>query len=72
MNSEPKIVKCPSCKVSIEYSLENKFRPFCSERCKILDLGDWASQNFRIPGESTGTIDPNLANDDDTSDDAES
>lgn len=42
-------VKCPQCHKEIVYSLENKFRPFCSERCKIIDLGDWASESFRIP-----------------------
>jgi uncharacterized protein len=42
-------VKCPSCKKEIEYSEKNTFRPFCSERCKILDLGDWAMEKHAIP-----------------------
>ncbi|MCK6599710.1 MAG: DNA gyrase inhibitor YacG [Bdellovibrionaceae bacterium] len=42
-------VPCPRCKKLIVYSKENKFRPFCSERCKLIDLGDWASEAFRIP-----------------------
>ncbi len=42
-------VKCPSCKKEIEYNAQNPFRPFCSERCKILDLGDWAMEKHAIP-----------------------
>ena len=41
-------VACPQCKKRIEYSLKNKFRPFCSERCQLIDLGDWANENFKI------------------------
>lgn len=42
-------VTCPQCKELSEYSTENKYRPFCSERCKMIDLGQWASENYRIP-----------------------
>lgn len=42
-------VRCPRCGQQATYSTENPFRPFCSERCKLIDLGDWASENFRIP-----------------------
>ncbi len=49
-NSESKLqVKCPQCGLLIFYSKENKNRPFCSDRCKILDLGAWASEKFRVP-----------------------
>ncbi len=34
-----------------EYSQKNPFRPFCSERCKLIDLGQWADEKFRIPSE---------------------
>ncbi len=44
-------VKCPTCEKEVEWSSENKFRPFCSERCKLIDLGDWASGERYIPGE---------------------
>ncbi len=43
-----KQVSCPTCKKNIEYSLDNKFRPFCCERCQMIDLGDWANENHRI------------------------
>jgi endogenous inhibitor of DNA gyrase (YacG/DUF329 family) len=40
---------CPVCK-NITTWEENSFRPFCSERCKLIDLGAWASGEYRIPG----------------------
>ncbi|MGC3981944.1 MAG: DNA gyrase inhibitor YacG [Steroidobacteraceae bacterium] len=39
---------CPTCQRLIEYSLENKWRPFCSERCKLIDLGEWAAEKHVI------------------------
>ena len=42
---------------------ENLYRPFCSERCKLLDLGKWASDEYRIEGEKTS--DPKDTEDDD-------
>lgn len=44
-------VICPTCKRSSEYSPTNKWRPFCSERCKLIDLGEWASEKHAIPCE---------------------
>jgi uncharacterized protein len=43
------IVACPTCKRPIEYSPDNKWRPFCSERCKLIDLGEWAAEKHAIP-----------------------
>ena len=40
---------CPVCKNLTTWE-ENSFRPFCSERCKLIDLGAWASDEYRIPG----------------------
>lgn len=45
---KPRLVACPSCGNTSEYSTSNPFRPFCCERCKLMDLGDWASEKFRI------------------------
>jgi endogenous inhibitor of DNA gyrase (YacG/DUF329 family) len=42
-------VTCPQCNKLSEYSTENAFRPFCSERCRLIDLGQWASEGYRIP-----------------------
>jgi uncharacterized protein len=47
--NKPRLVTCPNCKKQSEYSTSNPFRPFCSERCKMIDLGDWANENYRIP-----------------------
>ena len=40
---------CPTCKRAVEYSPDNKWRPFCSERCKLIDLGEWAAEKHAIP-----------------------
>ncbi len=45
------LVKCPTCGLEIEYSKDNPFRPFCSERCRLIDLGAWASDEYLIEGE---------------------
>jgi endogenous inhibitor of DNA gyrase (YacG/DUF329 family) len=42
-------VKCPTCRVEVAWD-GNPFRPFCSDRCKTLDLGAWMSEHYRIPG----------------------
>lgn len=42
-------VPCPSCSKPSPWSPENPWRPFCSERCKTVDLGAWASESYRIP-----------------------
>jgi uncharacterized protein len=41
-------MKCPTCKKETEYA-GNRYRPFCSERCKLLDLGKWAGGGYRVP-----------------------
>lgn len=47
-----KIVSCPTCKKSVIWSDKNPHRPFCSERCKLIDLGEWASGGHSIPGDT--------------------
>ena len=42
-------VACPQCGKVIDWTAENRFRPFCSERCKLIDLGAWASEAYRAP-----------------------
>ena len=44
------VITCPTCKRETTWE-ENPFRPFCSERCRLLDLGKWASEEYRIEGE---------------------
>lgn len=43
-------MKCPICKRPVDMSANNRFRPFCSERCRAIDLGTWAGEGYRVPG----------------------
>lgn len=45
-------VPCPTCAGPSLYSPQNPWRPFCSERCKQIDLGAWASEDFAVPTEA--------------------
>ena len=44
-------MKCPTCGKPVEFK-DNPFRPFCSERCKMIDLGRWVNEEYRVPGRS--------------------
>ncbi len=44
-----RVVSCPHCGQEVEWSDKNPFRPFCSERCKLIDLGQWANERYRVP-----------------------
>ena len=46
------IVRCPTCKRPVPWTPEQAFKPFCCERCKLIDLGEWAMEEKRIPGDS--------------------
>ncbi len=48
-------VKCPNCQKSVEWTAEQRFKPFCCERCKLIDLGEWVMEEKRIVGESIET-----------------
>ena len=45
------IVSCPTCKKETRYHADNPSRPFCSERCRLIDLGEWADESHKIAGE---------------------
>ena len=45
-------VRCPTCQREVQFTPESKFRPFCSERCRMVDLGAWFAEERSIPGES--------------------
>ena len=45
----PRTVACPACGDKSAFEPWNPWRPFCSERCRITDLGAWASESYRIP-----------------------
>ncbi|MXY90301.1 MAG: DNA gyrase inhibitor YacG, partial [Gammaproteobacteria bacterium] len=42
MNDEIDSINCPNCGKEVEWSKDNRFRPFCCERCRLIDLGEWA------------------------------
>jgi endogenous inhibitor of DNA gyrase (YacG/DUF329 family) len=46
-------VKCPTCGRLTPFTKDNRWRPFCSERCKLIDLGAWFDESNRIPGRQT-------------------
>jgi hypothetical protein len=42
-------VACPACGKPAVFAPSNAWRPFCSERCRLVDLGSWATESYRIP-----------------------
>ncbi len=56
-------VRCPQCGRPVPWSPESPFRPFCSDRCRLIDLGAWLTEQHKIPDESPaggddGTVPP--------------
>ena len=45
----PTTISCPTCKKTVKWTEEFPHRPFCSERCQLIDLGEWADESYRIP-----------------------
>jgi len=43
-------VNCPQCGKQVPWQADQIWKPFCSERCKLIDLGEWASEGHKIPG----------------------
>ena len=54
------VVKCPRCGKETEFE-GNEFRPFCSERCKLIDFGAWADEQYSLPAESATPSEEDLA-----------
>ena len=50
-----KEIMCPTCKKPTVYDTSNESRPFCSERCQLIDLGEWAEGNYAIASEQPPT-----------------
>ena len=44
-------VGCPRCGAPVAWVPQSAFRPFCSERCRMIDLGAWATEQYRVPAE---------------------
>jgi endogenous inhibitor of DNA gyrase (YacG/DUF329 family) len=53
----PRGVLCPTCRREIDWA-SSPYRPFCSERCRIIDLGGWLSEQRSIPGDEAAPLDP--------------
>ncbi len=47
----PRILACPTCGNFVKWTPKNEHRPFCSDRCKLIDLGAWADEQHTIPGQ---------------------
>lgn len=62
MTIRKKDIHCPTCNKIGTWTPENPFKPFCSERCKLIDLGDWAAEKHRVAGEK---IDPHAKSSED-------
>lgn len=54
-------VKCPQCGGVFSY-YESEFRPFCTERCKMVDLGHWFEESYRVPTKEKAPTDQNNEN----------
>ncbi|MES1926147.1 DNA gyrase inhibitor YacG [Salinisphaera sp. T31B1] len=55
--TQAKTIDCPYCGEPARIGADNPYRPFCSRRCKLIDLGDWLDESNRIadPSGSAGT-----------------
>ncbi|HZM33256.1 MAG TPA: DNA gyrase inhibitor YacG [Burkholderiales bacterium] len=51
-------IRCPRCGALSHYLVANRWRPFCSERCRTIDLGLWASERYRVPVEDDPSSKP--------------
>ena len=51
-----RLLPCPTCRKPAPWTSTNKYRPFCSERCQLIDFGDWAEERHRIAGEELDDV----------------
>jgi uncharacterized protein len=62
-----RILACPSCGKATVFAPSNRWRPFCSERCRMTDLGAWATESYRVPAkpaEDEGDASPDASSSD--------
>ena len=50
-NNKGRTVNCPTCHKPVTWDESSEHRPFCSERCKLIDFGEWATEKHSIPGD---------------------
>jgi len=48
-------VECPHCGKPVPWTPDSRWRPFCSERCRLIDLGDWLEERHRLPADDSET-----------------
>ena len=58
------IVRCPTCGGDSLFDPSNPWRPFCSERCKSIDLGAWASERYRVAEQASNDESDSISDDD--------
>ncbi|OHX12853.1 DNA gyrase inhibitor YacG [Chromobacterium sphagni] len=51
MSETVRIVACPTCRAEVRWEPQSRYRPFCSERCRLIDLGQWASESYKVPAQ---------------------
>ncbi|QCR37148.1 DNA gyrase inhibitor YacG [Nissabacter sp. SGAir0207] len=51
MSTETPVVSCPTCQKPVRWDASSPYRPFCSKRCQLIDLGEWADEEKRIPSQ---------------------
>lgn len=52
MTEKQTAIKCPTCQKTLYWTSEYPFKPFCSERCKLIDLGAWANDSYALPSDT--------------------
>lgn len=57
MTEPTRLLRCPVCRKPVRYTPDNPRRPFCSERCRLIDLGEWANEQRRIPSDESPLVD---------------
>jgi len=55
--NQTRLISCPTCQKEHDWHTSKPWSPFCSERCRLIDLGAWASEQHRIPGNEVIQID---------------
>lgn len=57
---QQRIVACPQCGEDSIYAASNPYRPFCSQRCKLIDLGAWSNEDYSIAQRPDASEDPDI------------
>lgn len=55
---------CPQCKKIVVWNDAAKYRPFCSHRCQLIDLGEWANESYRVPDTNSNITEDDLWSED--------